>query len=54
VSLCVGVISQIGYVNIPILPLKNGSNIVHGAEQLKITRFCGCYFYTPTWTPEPY
>jgi len=32
VSLCVSVIPQIWDVNILILPLKNGSNIVHDAE----------------------
>ena len=32
VSLYVGVFPQIKYINIPILPLKNGSNIVHDAQ----------------------
>jgi len=35
VSLCVSETPQIRYANIPILPLKNGSNIVHSAEPLK-------------------
>ena len=38
VSLCVSVIPQIRDVNILILSLKNGSNIVHSAEPVLIAR----------------
>ena len=36
VNLCVGVSSQIWYVDILILSLDNGSNIVYNSEAIKL------------------